>query len=192
MKRLNYLKDVFTYFENISKHVKDINDLKEMACEMKTNKSDENDDEMKALIQKDYHELNTKLVQLKIEMVDMLIPDELEDIENAILELNAGVGGAESRLFLTDLFEMYRNFTLKQGWDFRIIKIDSESNEEIRTAQIEISGANAFKYFKFESGVHRVQRVPKTETTGRIHTSTVGVVVYPKPNEINIKMILNS
>ena len=188
-KRLNYLNDVAKYATKISRCKSDIQELYQMALELKNSTdTDENDEKMKTLIQEDFEKMNKQLVQLKIELVDLLIPDEVEDVEDATLELSAGVGGAESRLFLTELFEMYRKFAENQDWTFRAVKVDSESSEEIRKAHVEVSGTNAFKYFKFESGVHRVQRVPKTEQGGRVHTSTVGVVVYPKPSAIHIQL----
>jgi peptide chain release factor 1 len=82
---------------------------------------------------------------------------------------------------------MYKAYSTKQSWTFSQVEVDTE-NEMRRKAQVEISGIDVFKHLKFESGVHRVQRVPKTESKGRIHTSTVGVVVSPKPNQINIEI----
>ena len=109
-KRLNYLNEVYVYFKNMSKIINDIKDLDEMARD-----KNQNDEKMKKLIQEDFTELNNKLLEYKIGLIDLIVPDEAEDIENAILELNAGVGGAESRLFLTELFEMYNKFSLNQG-----------------------------------------------------------------------------
>ncbi len=109
-KRLSYLNEVLIHFEKMSKCINDIKDLNEMAKEI-----DKSDEKMKKLIQEDYNDLNNKLLQYKIGLIDLIVPDEAEDIENAILELNAGVGGAESRLFLTELFEMYNKFSLNQG-----------------------------------------------------------------------------
>jgi hypothetical protein len=109
-KRLSYLNEVFIHFEKMSKCINDIKELNEMAKEI-----DKSDEKMKKLIQEDYNDLNNKLLQYKIGLIDLIVPDEAEDIENAILELNAGVGGAESRLFLTELFEMYNKFSLNQG-----------------------------------------------------------------------------
>jgi hypothetical protein len=109
-KRLSYLNEVFIHFEKMSKCINDIRELNEMAKEI-----DKSDEKMKKLIQEDYNDLNNNLLQYKIGLIDLIVPDEAEDIENAILELNAGVGGAESRLFLTELFEMYNKFSLNQG-----------------------------------------------------------------------------
>jgi len=109
-KRLSYLNEVLIHFEKMSKCINDIKDLNEMAKEI-----DKSDEKIKKLIQEDYYDLNNKLLKYKIGLIDLIVPDEAEDIENAILELNAGVGGAESRLFLTELFEMYNKFSLNQG-----------------------------------------------------------------------------
>jgi len=163
-------------------------ELKELAQMM----SDEsNNDEMKQMIQDDSERLQSAMNSSKIELVDLLIIDEEEDKEDVIMELSAGVGGLESRIFCSELFEMYRLYSESRRWSFKPIKIDTEHTElgeMMRKAEIEINGEDVFKYLKYENGVHRVQRVPKTESKGRIHTSTVGVIVTPKPNEIKIEL----
>lgn len=162
-------------------------ELKELA-QMMNNESNE---EMKQMIQDDSERLQSKLNSSKIELVDSLIIDEEEDKEDVIMELSAGVGGLESRIFCSELFDMYRLYSEFKNWSFKPVKIDTENTElgeMMRKAEVEIIGADVFKYLKYENGVHRVQRVPKTESKGRIHTSTVGVVVTPKPTEIKIEL----
>ena len=121
---------------------------------------------------------------MKFNFVNLLAPDENEDKENVVLELNAGVGGLESRIFCSELFEMYRLYSISKDWLFTPVNVYSDNfettGEMMRGAVVEITGRDVYKSFKFESGVHRVQRVPKTEAKGRIHTSTCGVVVTPK------------
>ena len=148
-----------------------------------TNNDNQKDDEMFKLIEDDLIKLNQNLSELKFDLINILIPDEMEDKEDAVLELNAGVGGLESRIFCSELFEMYRLYSTSKEWSFTPINIYSEQTEigeMMRGAIVDISGKDVYKWLKFESGVHRVQRVPKTEAKGRIHTSTVGVVVSPK------------
>ena len=181
--RLNYLTQVDELFNEIQKNINDLKELNEMRSI-----SENQEDEMKKMIEDDYAKLDERLIELKVKMVELLIPEDEVDKENAILELSAGVGGAESRLFCADLYEMYHAYAEQKGWEFKPVKVDSESAYEIRKANLEICGTDVYKYFKFESGVHRVQRVPKTETGGRIHTSTCGVVCFPKPAEIKIKL----
>jgi peptide chain release factor 1 len=181
----------FSYLSKIDKKQEQImaiqSELKELAQMM----SNESNDEMKQMIEDDSERLQSKLDSCKIELVDLLIIDEEEDKEDVIMELSAGVGGLESRIFCSELFEMYRMYSESKNWSFKQVKIDTENTElgeMMRKAEVEINGNDVFKYLKYENGVHRVQRVPKTESKGRIHTSTVGVLVTPKPSEIKIEL----
>lgn len=183
-QRLNELELISDIYSRIEKCKSDLKDSNEMFIETK-------DDEMKEMFEKDIEKLNEKIVQLKIDMIQTLVKEENEDKENAYVEISAGVGGLESRIFCSELFEMYRLYSDFKNWSFSPIKVYTditELGEMMRQARIEISGQNVFKYLKFESGVHRVQRVPKTESSGRIHTSTCGVVVTPKPEKVNIEI----
>lgn len=181
--RLNYLSEVAQLYDRINTNVSDFSELQEMLNEEMA--------DMAQIIQNDLIRLDDQIFEDKMKILKLLIPSESEDKEAAIVELSAGVGGQESRIFCSDLFEMYKSYANKKNWSFNPIKIDTdvtEWGEMMRQAKIEISGISVFEYLKFESGVHRVQRVPKTESKGRIHTSTVGVVVSPKPTEIKIEL----
>jgi peptide chain release factor 1 len=180
-QRLNDLNQISAAHDKIIKCQNDIKESSEMLAKM-TNDA-EKDDEMFKLINDDLIKLNQNLTELKFDLINLLIPDEIEDKEDAVLELSAGVGGLESRIFCSELFEMYRLYSANREWSFTPINIYSdqtEMGEMMRGAVIDITGKDVYKWLKFESGVHRVQRVPKTESKGRIHTSTVGVVVTPK------------
>lgn len=182
-QRLNYLSNVASLHEKLTQNQNEVKELGEMV-------KNEND-EMANMIMDDINRLQNEIFDLKKEIIKLLIPEELEDKEDAIIELSAGVGGQESRIFCSELFEMYKAYANSRNWSFSPIKIYTditELGEMMRQAHIEVSGSDVFKYFKFESGVHRVQRVPKTEAKGRIHTSTVGVVVTPKPVQIQIEL----
>jgi peptide chain release factor 1 len=179
-KRLNYLTQINELYEKIENNLKDIKELSEAA-------RNEEDQEMAKLIRQDLKAMESSLGEQKYQMIQLLIPDEQEDKEDALVEVSAGVGGSESRLFCSEIYEMYKAYASMKNWQFNTTVYDTES-EMLRKASVEISGTDVFKYFKFESGVHRVQRVPKTEAKGRIHTSTVGVVVTPKPSEIKIEI----
>ncbi|GIY47218.1 peptide chain release factor 1-like, mitochondrial [Caerostris extrusa] len=119
-------------------------------------------------------------------LFQLIIPIDVVDDKDIIMELSAGVGGQEAMLFAKDLFDMYCHYARWKGWNAEILKYDSTGIGGIRSAHIAINGQNAFKVFKYESGVHRVQRVPKTEKAGRIHTSTMTVAVLPQPSEIEV------
>ena len=119
----------------------------------------------------------------------ILTIDEEEDYNSLVLEVTAGVGGQEAMLFARDLYDMYCNFVDFKGWHWEILQEGDSDVGGIRHASLMITGREAYKHFKFEAGVHRVQRIPATEKAGRIHTSTVTVAVIPKPDdfELNIK-----
>ena len=113
----------------------------------------------------------------------------MENTENAIIEIRAGTGGDESALFANDLFRAYSRYALNKGWQQRILESKPTEIGGIKEITFELSGPDAFKEMAYEAGVHRVQRIPKTEKKGRVHTSTITVAVLPKPkfSEINIK-----
>ncbi|GBN62566.1 Peptide chain release factor 1-like, mitochondrial [Araneus ventricosus] len=119
-------------------------------------------------------------------MLQWIIPSEIVDDKDIIMELTPGVGGQEAMLFTKHMFDMYCRYANWKGWKAEILRHDTTDLGGIRSAHIAISGHNAFKVLKFEGGVHRVQRVPKTEKAGRLHTSTMTVAVIPQPSEIDI------
>ena len=185
-KRINQLEELEQLKSRLDKCNQDLADLGTMLQETKSG-----EDEMRTVVEQDMSALKLEIFDLKIKILDALAPEDSEDRENVVLELSAGVGGLESRIFCSDLFGMYKAFCGEMNWSFDPVEVDYESNglsEFVRKAVIEVNGHEVYKLFKFESGVHRVQRVPKTESKGRVHTSTVGVVVTPKPAQINIEL----
>jgi peptide chain release factor 1 len=122
------------------------------------------------------------------EMKIMLIPKDAMDEKNAILEVRAGTGGDEAGLFAADLFRMYQKYSDYRGWKFEILYTQESGIGSIKEASANISGKGVFSYLKFESGVHRVQRVPVTESSGRVHTSTATVAVLPEAEEVDLKI----
>lgn len=122
---------------------------------------------------------------LRQKILDLLIPEEEADLSNLVLEVTAGIGGQEAMLFTAEVFDMYQGFAQHHGWSFDILEHMTSELGGLRHASASISGPESYKRMKFESGVHRVQRVPKTEKQGRIHTSTITVVVLPQPTEIS-------
>ncbi|XP_013860627.1 peptide chain release factor 1-like, mitochondrial [Austrofundulus limnaeus] len=122
---------------------------------------------------------------LRQKILDLLIPEEEADTSDLVLEVTAGVGGQEAMLFTSEIFGMYQSFAKYHGWSFEILGHVKSDIGGLRHASASISGPQSYKKMKFEAGVHRVQRVPKTEKQGRMHTSTMTVAVLPQPTEIS-------
>ncbi|MDB2415009.1 peptide chain release factor 1 [Rickettsiales bacterium] len=158
--------------------VADQSDLKEML----------EDPEMKEFAEEELEAIEKKLPDLEYAIKIALIPKDEADAKNAILEVRAGTGGDEAALFAGNLFRMYQRYAEKRGWKFEIMSISETGIGGYKEAQASISGKNVFERMKFESGVHRVQRVPETETSGRVHTSAATVAVLPEAEEVDVKI----
>jgi len=117
-----------------------------------------------------------------------LLPKDEADTKNAILEIRAGTGGLEATLFVADLFKMYEKVCIKKKWTFEIINLSKSEAGGFKEAILLVKGTNIYSFLKFESGVHRVQRVPATETQGRVHTSAATVAVLPEAEEVDVKI----
>ena len=128
------------------------------------------------------------LKQLEEDLLKSLIPKDINDGKNSILEIRAGTGGDEASLFAADLFSMYQKYSDLNSWKFEILSISETGLKGIKEVVCNISGSNVFSKLKFESGVHRVQRVPATESNGRVHTSAATVAVLPEAEEIDIEI----
>lgn len=146
------------------------------------------DKEMRDLAEVEYHELKEKMPEIERAVKLSLLPKDAADEKNAILEVRAGTGGEEAALFAANLFNMYQRYAERKGWKFEILSIDDTGIGGYKEAQASISGNNVFARLKFESGVHRVQRVPETESSGRIHTSAATVAVLPEAEEVDIQI----
>ena len=133
-------------------------------------------------------EANVDLKNLKDNLLKLLIPKDVNDEKNSILEIRAGTGGEEASLFAADLFNMYKKYADIKKWKFEILSISETGLKGIKEIICNISGKNVFSRLKFESGVHRVQRIPLTETSGRVHTSAATVAVLPEAEEIDINI----
>jgi peptide chain release factor 1 len=144
------------------------------------------DGEMKALAEEELHSLKQKLPELEQQVKVALLPKDEADERNAILEVRAGTGGEEAALFAAVLFRMYTRYAEGHGWRVEILSISETGLGGYKEASMEITGRNVFARLKFESGVHRVQRVPETEASGRIHTSAATVAVLPEAEEVDI------
>jgi peptide chain release factor 1 len=148
--------------------------------------SDGGDAEMRALAQAELQALKEKLPQLEQEVKLLLLPKDEADARNSILEVRAGTGGEEAALFAADLFRMYQRYASQRGWRFEVMDVSETGLGGFKEATASISGRDVFQRLKFESGVHRVQRVPETEGSGRIHTSAATVAVLPEAEEVDI------
>ena len=144
------------------------------------------DKEMREMAEAEYYEAKEQLPELEKEIRILLLPKDIDDEKNAILEVRAGTGGDEAALFAAVLFEMYQRYAQKQGWQFEILDANENGIGGYKEASAKITGKDVFAKLKFESGAHRVQRVPVTESQGRVHTSAATVAVLPEIEEVDL------
>ncbi|MCZ4282151.1 peptide chain release factor 1 [Kiloniella laminariae] len=180
LRELSDLGDVVEAVQELRRLQADMLDLKEMLNEPDA------DAEMKAMAQEEYHDLKEQLPELEKKVQIMLLPKDMDDERNAILEVRAGTGGDEAGLFAAELFRMYQRYAEAVGWRFEALDYSENGIGGVKEATALISGAGVFSNLKFESGVHRVQRVPVTESGGRIHTSAATVAVMPEAQEVDV------
>ena len=146
------------------------------------------DEEMKELAKMELPELEDAKEALEKQLTKLLIPKDPQDDKNAIIELRAGTGGDEASLFVGDLLGMYLRYCNKKGWKTAIASESEGTVGGYKEVLIEVSGEDVYGTLKFESGVHRVQRVPNTETQGRVHTSAATVAVMPEAEEVDFEL----
>jgi len=144
--------------------------------------------DMRALAESEYFELKNRVPEMEKRVQLLLLPKDEADEKSAILEVRAGTGGEEAALFAADLFRMYQRYAESRGWRFQVMEMSDTGLGGFKEAIAEIAGAGVFARLKYESGVHRVQRVPVTEGSGRIHTSAATVAVLPEAEEVDIKI----
>ena len=198
-KQINSLdKDDYKQFAKLSKEYSDlkplvekINSFLKLFCEL--NDLDEllesDDSDMKVEAEKEKDELTLKINELENEIKFLLIPKDESDEKNAIIEIRAGTGGEEAALFASDLFRMYVKFSEIKKWKTEIVEISQTDHDGIKEVVVNISGDEVFGTLKFESGTHRVQRVPETESGGRIHTSAATVAVLPEATDVDVEIL---
>jgi len=184
-------------YRDISKEYSDLTDivnaynkyikLKNQFSENKDLISDSNDSELIDLAKEEQTQLEEKLISLENEIKELLIPNDPEDSKNAILEIRAGTGGEEAGLFAAELYRMYSRYFEKIGWKSEVMEYSEGSTPgSLKEVIVNVSGKNVYGNLKFESGVHRVQRVPKTEAKGRVHTSAASVAVLPEADDFDV------
>ena len=147
-----------------------------------------NDNEMIEMARKDLNEIELKKEKFENKLKIFLLPKDEDDDKNAIVEIRAGTGGLEASLFCADLFKMYEKVCSKKKWSLEIISISKSDAGGFKEVIFSVNGNDIYSYLKYESGVHRVQRIPKTETQGRVHTSAATVAVLPEAEEVDIQI----
>ena len=159
---------------------KELSDLSELLDDKET------DNEIKSIAVNEINALKEMVTNLERNIQFALLPKDKDDVRNVIIEVRAGTGGDEAGLFAADLFAMYDKLSIKHKWKFEVMEVSETSVGGYKEAQANIIGKDVFGRLKFESGVHRVQRVPATETSGRIHTSAATVAVLPEAEDLEI------
>ena len=147
-----------------------------------------NDPEIIQMAKKDLSEMETKKIQYENKLKVFLLPKDEDDSKNAIVEIRAGTGGLEASLFCSDLFKMYEKVCSKKKWQLELISISKSEAGGFKEVIFSVNGNNIYSYLKYESGVHRVQRIPKTETQGRVHTSAATVAVLPEAEDVDVQI----
>ena len=165
-------------YNNLQKDILNLNELVK-----------DNDLEISKIAELELIEKKNQAKVLEQELLRLLIPKDENDTKNSILEIRAGTGGDEASLFASDLLNMYQRYADLNSWKFDILSISETGLKGVKEAICNISGLNVFSKLKFESGVHRVQRVPTTESSGRVHTSAATVAVLPEAEEVDIEVL---
>jgi peptide chain release factor 1 len=183
-------------FGKLSKEYSDLTPMVEAIAELRNAQREfadleqlragEADAELRALAEAEIPALQRRIAGIEQRIKVMLLPKDEADERNAILEVRAGTGGEEAALFAAVLFRMYQRYAGMRGWRFDVLDVSETGLGGIKEASAEVTGRNVFERLKFESGVHRVQRVPETEGSGRIHTSAATVAVLPEAEEVDI------
>jgi peptide chain release factor 1 len=173
--RLEEVVDAIERYENL---LQERDDLQEM---VRTESG-----EMEDLAKEELDQLEKRMPKVEEDLKQKLIPKDPEDEKNAIIEIRAGAGGDEAALFAGDLFELYTKFAKRHGWTYEMMDVSQGTQGGFREVIFGVKGEDVFGTFKYEAGVHRVQRVPETESSGRIHTSAATVAVLPEAEEVDV------
>lgn len=184
-------------YSKYSKEYSDLTPLVTTYAKMKSLEADkeeykgmlkDSDADMKAMAQAELPEVEQKLEELDAQLEVLLLPKDPNDDKNIYLEIRAGTGGDEAAIFVGDLFNMYRRYAENQGWRLEVMNASDSEQGGYKELVAKVSGESVYAKLKFESGAHRVQRVPATESQGRIHTSACTVAVLPEADEVNIQI----
>lgn len=177
-KDLEPLVEAYEEYKNILSNIKDAKEII----------ATEKDEEMREMAKMELDELESKVGPLEEEIKVLLLPKDPEDDKNAILEIRAGTGGDEASIFAGDLFKMYTHFCESKKWKIEVTNISEGTVGGYKEIVMKVTGHGVYGVLKYESGVHRVQRVPQTETQGRVHTSAATVAVLPEAEEFDVEL----
>ncbi len=181
LKERAKIEEIVEKFSEYKKLLKEREDLEVMTKE-------EQDEDLRSLAEAELEEIEKKLEKIEFDLKTLLLPKDPNDEKNIIMEIRAGTGGEEAALFAADLFRMYVGYAQKKGWKVEIVSSNPTGLGGYKEIIFIVEGKGAYSRLKFESGVHRVQRVPITESSGRIHTSTATVAVLPEMEEVDVEI----
>ena len=185
-ERYARLSKEYKRLEELFKEYDKYEQLKALKEEAHIEMESAQDTELKELAKEQWEECETAIPETIQKMALMLVPEDPEDAKNAIVEIRAGTGGDEAALFARDLFKMYGRFAESQHWQLSVTHVTEGALGGYKEIIFDLSGKDVYGTMKYESGVHRVQRVPETETQGRVHTSAASVVVLPQADEVEV------
>ena len=189
------------HFRKLMKEQSDLQPLVEKYTEYKNTKQTiddslemleaEDDEEMKEMLKEELSEAKSNITKIEQELKVLLIPKDPMDEKNVIVEIRAGAGGDEAALFAAEIFRMYSKYAESKRWKIEMMDVSENGIGGFKECVFMVSGDHVYSRMKFESGVHRVQRVPETESGGRIHTSTVTVAIMPEAEEVDVEIDMN-
>ena len=204
---VNLKKDIYDpakisdqrYYSKISRRFKELQTILDLYDMIKSNEaiiaenqelieSTDDDDELISLAEEEIAEAKQDIEKKIIKLRELLIPKDPNDVKDAIIEIRAGTGGEEATLFVADLYRMYTYFADKKKWKLTVMSSNPTGVGGLKEVIFSLSGENVYGTMRFESGVHRVQRVPETESQGRVHTSAISVAVLPEVDEIDVEI----
>lgn len=188
MKRFVKLSKDYKDLQPVVKAYHDYKGLLDSIAECKDLLANEKDEELREMAKEELNESNLRRESLEEEIRVMLIPADPQDSKNAVVEIRGGTGGDEACLFAGDLFRMYTRFCEKKGWKVDVVDFNEGAAGGYKDITFNVTGDKVYGLLKYESGVHRVQRVPATETQGRVHTSAAAVVVLPEAEEFDVEL----
>lgn len=175
---LTPLVEAYTAYKKANQDIKDSLEMLE----------EENDEEMREMLKEELSSAKDKVAELEEKIKILLLPKDPNDDKNVIVEIRAGAGGDEAALFAAELFRMYTHYAEARRWKVEVVNSDETGIGGMKEVEFMVTGQDAYSVLKYESGVHRVQRVPETESGGRIHTSTASVAVMPEAEEVEVQI----
>ncbi|TCO07695.1 peptide chain release factor 1 [Natronoflexus pectinivorans] len=187
-KRYIKLNKEYKELEELVSVSKEYKNLIENMASTKQMLKEESDEEMREMAKEELEEMEDKLPEMEEQIKVLLLPSDPQDAKNAVVEIRGGTGGDEAAIFAGDLFRMYTKFCERKGWKTEVTHVSEGTSGGYKEVVFNVTGAGVYGILKYESGVHRVQRVPQTETQGRVHTSAASVAVLPEADEFDIQL----